>query len=106
MDSHQISAISTSVIAFMTIIGLMFGFYYNLRTTNTRILHIIIFECSVTFTSIKKLSKKHEFCSKNNYAGTTFQNSFSEYVSCVSLLSGKKSVFAIPTSVVLSSSTS
>jgi len=44
MDSHQISAISTSVIAFMTIIGLMFGFYYNLRTTNTRILHIIIFE--------------------------------------------------------------
>ena len=44
MDYHQIHALSTSVIAFVTVIGLMVGFYYNLRVTDTPLGYIIVFE--------------------------------------------------------------
>jgi len=44
MNAENISALSTSIIAFVTIIGLMVGFYYNLKATNTAIIYIIAFE--------------------------------------------------------------
>ena len=44
MNAEDINALSTSVIAFVTIIGLMVGFYYNLKATNTAIVYIIFFE--------------------------------------------------------------
>ena len=44
MIAEDIGALSTSVIAFVIIIGLMVGFYYNLKATNTPIAYIIVFE--------------------------------------------------------------
>ncbi len=44
MKSNSLSAISTAVIAFVTIIGLMFGFYYNLKIMNVKIAYISMFE--------------------------------------------------------------
>lgn len=44
MKAENVSALSTSVIAFVTIIGLMAGFYYSLRATNTTLFYIIAFE--------------------------------------------------------------
>ena len=44
MDPDSLGALSTSVIAFVAIISLMFGFYYNIKTANTRMSHIITLE--------------------------------------------------------------
>ncbi|MBI2499010.1 hypothetical protein HYV88_02095 [Candidatus Woesearchaeota archaeon] len=44
MKAEKISALATSTIAFVTIIGLMVGFYYNLKSSNINIFYIIIFE--------------------------------------------------------------
>lgn len=46
METEEIIALSESIIAFVTIIGLMVGFYYNLKTSNTGIWYIILFESS------------------------------------------------------------
>lgn len=43
MNSRNINAISTSVIAFVTVIVAMFGFYINLKSTIT-LKWIIVFE--------------------------------------------------------------
>ena len=52
MNSDKISAISTAVIAFVTIIGLMIGFYYNLKSSNTKVLYILIFELLILISSL------------------------------------------------------
>jgi len=44
MEANKINALSTAVIAFVTIIGLMFGFYYNLKAAGTKSLYIAFFE--------------------------------------------------------------
>ena len=44
MKAEKVGALATSVIAFVTIIGLMVGFYYNLKSSNIKFLYIIIFE--------------------------------------------------------------
>jgi len=44
MNAEDINALSTSVIAFVAIIGLMVGLYYNLKATDTSIAYIIVFE--------------------------------------------------------------
>ena len=44
MKAEKVGALATSVIAFVTIIGLMVGFYYNLKSSNIKVLYIIIFE--------------------------------------------------------------
>ena len=44
MNPNDINALATSVIAFITIIGLMFGFYYNLKTFNIKLNYILVFE--------------------------------------------------------------
>ncbi len=43
MESDEIGALSEAVIAFVTIIGLMVGFYYNLKISNTGFWYIILF---------------------------------------------------------------
>ena len=65
MNTDQVNALSTSVIAFVTIIGLMVGFYYNLKATKTSILYIILFELLFVaavwlFTSWVKGGMKNE----------------------------------------------
>lgn len=44
MQAEIINAISTSVIAFITLIASMFGFYYNLTSIGVQIVYIIVFE--------------------------------------------------------------
>ena len=44
MEANNINALSTATIAFVTIIGLMFGFYYNLKISNTNFWRIIFLE--------------------------------------------------------------
>jgi len=44
MKAEKVGALATSVIAFVTIIGLMVGFYYNLKSSNVKFLYILIFE--------------------------------------------------------------
>ena len=44
MQSERITALSTAVIAFATVIGLMFGFYYNLKISNINTSIIILLE--------------------------------------------------------------
>lgn len=44
MKTEKANALSTSLIAFVTIIGFMVGFYYNLRSSNMRIFYILVFE--------------------------------------------------------------
>ncbi len=44
MKSNNVNALATSVIAFATIIGLMVGFYYNLKTFNIVYYKIIFYE--------------------------------------------------------------
>ena len=44
MQSEKITAFSTAVIAFVTVIGLMAGFYYNLFTSEVKTLSIIMLE--------------------------------------------------------------
>lgn len=44
MQYDQINALSTAVIAFVTIIGLMTGFYYNLWASDVKALTIIMLE--------------------------------------------------------------
>jgi len=44
MQSERITALSTAVIAFATVIGLMFGFYYNLKISNVNTSIIILLE--------------------------------------------------------------
>ncbi len=42
--AERISALSSAIIAFVTVLGLMVGLYYNLRATNTKLFDIFIFE--------------------------------------------------------------
>lgn len=44
MRTDKLNALSTATIAFVTIIGLMVGFYYNLKESNTGSINIIILE--------------------------------------------------------------
>lgn len=44
MNSSNINALATSVIAFVTIIGLMFGFYYNLKIFNVKTISVVLLE--------------------------------------------------------------
>ena len=44
MKSGDINALATSVIAFITVIGLMVGFYYNLKTANIKLYEILFYE--------------------------------------------------------------
>lgn len=44
MKAGSIGALSTSVIAFVTVVGLMVGLYYDLKSTNTLLQHIILLE--------------------------------------------------------------
>jgi len=44
MDAENINALATAVIAFVTIIATMVGFYYNLQQVGTRLHNIIILE--------------------------------------------------------------
>ena len=44
MQAEIINAISTSVIAFITLIASMFGFYYNLTSIGVQLAYIILFE--------------------------------------------------------------
>lgn len=44
MEPTSVNALSTGIIAFVTIIGVMFGIYYNLKTTNTSTSYIMLFE--------------------------------------------------------------
>ena len=44
MKTNQASTLSTAVIAFATVLGLMIGFYYNLKSSQTKILYIWILE--------------------------------------------------------------
>ena len=44
METNKVNALSTATIAFVTILGLMIGFYYNLTTTDTKVLYILILE--------------------------------------------------------------
>ncbi len=44
MDASSINAMSTAVIAFITVIATMVGFYYNLQQVGTKLHNIIIWE--------------------------------------------------------------
>ena len=44
MNIEEVNALSTAVIAFVTILGLMVGFYYNLQSSKTEFAQIIFFE--------------------------------------------------------------
>ena len=44
METEKINAIATSIVAFVTVIGLMIGFYYNAKSFNSGIYTIILFE--------------------------------------------------------------
>ncbi|HLD15410.1 MAG TPA: hypothetical protein VJB94_02420 [Candidatus Nanoarchaeia archaeon] len=44
MDSDKINALSTAIIAFVTILGLAIGFYYNLKSANAKVLNIWVLE--------------------------------------------------------------
>ena len=44
MKSDNVNTISTALISFITIIGLMVGFYYNAKSFNTNLIYIILFE--------------------------------------------------------------
>ena len=44
MQLERITALSTAVIAFITIIGFMFGFYYNLKLSGFESREIFLFE--------------------------------------------------------------
>ena len=44
MDAEHINALSTAVIAFVTVIAATIGFYYNLKQTETITQNIIIVE--------------------------------------------------------------
>ncbi|MBI2507380.1 hypothetical protein HYV89_00315 [Candidatus Woesearchaeota archaeon] len=44
MQPERITALSTAIIAFVTIIGLMFGFYYNLKLSGFESREIFLFE--------------------------------------------------------------
>ena len=49
MQSERITAFSTAVIAFGSVIGLMVGFYYNLKTSAAETLTITISELLFIF---------------------------------------------------------
>ena len=44
MKAENINAVATSTIAFVTILGLMVGFYFNLQSAGIRIIYIVVFE--------------------------------------------------------------
>jgi len=44
MYYEKVNAISTAVISFVTVIGLIIGFYYNLISRDTKLVNIIILE--------------------------------------------------------------
>ena len=44
MKFEKLNALSTFIIAFVTLIAFMVGFYYNLRSSNIRIFYILVFE--------------------------------------------------------------
>ena len=64
MNPDNINALSTAVLAFVTILGLMVGFYYNLRTSGITLTWIIVWELLFLaivwfFTSWVKGGMKH-----------------------------------------------
>ena len=44
MQSNKINALAMAVVAFVTVIVAMFGFYYNLKTSETHLGWILVFE--------------------------------------------------------------
>jgi cytochrome b subunit of formate dehydrogenase len=44
MEMAHITALSTAIIAFVTVIGLMFGFYYNLQIIGAPLSYILALE--------------------------------------------------------------
>ncbi len=44
MKPQKANALATIIISFATVIGLMVGLYYNMRTTKTNLFYIIVIE--------------------------------------------------------------
>ncbi|MDO8556829.1 MAG: hypothetical protein Q7R96_06705 [Nanoarchaeota archaeon] len=64
MESDKINALATSVIAFVTIVGLMIGFYYNLKSANAKVLNIWALEI-VLLVTIKFFTRRIKEVIKN-----------------------------------------
>mgnify|MGYP001591177670 CR=1 FL=1 len=66
MHSDRVNTISTAVIAFVTVLGLAIGFYYNLKSINTKELYIWILEI-LLLTLIALFTKRINEIIKNGY---------------------------------------
>ncbi len=52
MELNELEAISTAVIAFITVLALMVAFYYNLKSSRTKTEDIIFLELIIILTVI------------------------------------------------------
>ena len=52
MELNELEAISTAVIAFITVLSLMVAFYYNLKSSRTKTEDIIFLELIIILTVI------------------------------------------------------
>ena len=52
MNDHTVSAVATGSIAIATSIGLMSGFYYNLKASHVSTPFIVVSECILIITII------------------------------------------------------
>lgn len=56
MIASEINALSTAIIAFVTVLGAMFGFYYNLKSSAILLSTILFFELLFVITVLLFIS--------------------------------------------------